>query len=292
VGSLLLALLQGGTYLPWGSPLIIGLFALAAGSLAGFVWAERRASEPMLPLDLFRERIITIAVLGNFLAGAVMIGASSYVPLFVQGVLGGTAINAGAALAPMSIGWPLGSVVCGRLLLRAGYKRMVVLGMLFQVAAALMLLTLKPTTHRPFVLAVTFVMGLGLGFCATAFIVFVQAAVEWKQRGVATAAVQFMRTLGSTVGVAISGAVLNALLAGKVLATGDYASATAAINRLMDPLQRYLIPSKLLAPLRESLARALHGTFWLILFFALIGLLSVCLLPGRPSKKQASTSIA
>ena len=282
IGALLLALLQGGTYLPWQSPLILGLFVLTIFSLAGFVFAERRAAEPMLPLNLFRERIITVAVIGNFLAGAVMIGASSYVPLFVQGVLGGTAINAGAALAPMSIGWPIGSIVCGRLLLRVGYRRMVVAGMLFQVAAALMLLSLGVKTLRPFVLAVSFVMGLGLGFCATAFIVFVQATVGWGRRGIATAAVQFMRTLGSTVGVAISGAVLNGLLADEATAAAGYRSTTAAINQLMDPLQRRLIPPDLLAPLRESLAGALHGTFWLILAFALLGLFSVCLLPGHP----------
>lgn len=215
IGALLLVLLQGGTYLPWTSPVIFGLFALSLVSLAGFFRAERRAPEPMLPLDLFHDRIITVAVVGNFLAGAVMIGASSYVPLFVQGVLGGTAVNAGAALAPMSIGWPVGSIVCGRVLLRVGYKRLAALGMLFQVTAAAMLLSLHPGTARPFVSAVSFVMGLGLGFCTTAFIVFVQAAVGWGRRGVATAAVQFMRTLGSTVGVALSGMVLNALLAGR-----------------------------------------------------------------------------
>ncbi|MEW6183348.1 MAG: MDR family MFS transporter [Bacillota bacterium] len=285
VGALLFALLQGGVYLPWRSPVILGLFALAAVSLAGFIRAERRAVEPMLPLSLFNERIITVAVVGNFLAGAVMIGASSYIPLFMQGVLGGTAINAGAALAPMSIGWPLGSVICGRLLLRVGYKRMVVLGMIFQVAAALMMLSLGVATPHYFVLAVSFVMGLGLGFCSTAFIVFVQAAVEWRRRGVATAAVQFMRTLGSTVGVAVTGAALNAFLAVKTTAAGNAASSTVTINRLMDPSQRHLIPTDQMIPLREALAGALHGTFWIVLVFAVIGLLTVFLFPGHSRDK-------
>lgn len=285
VGALLLALLQGGTSLPWLSPPILGLFALALASIAAFIWVERRAPEPMLPLDLFNDRTIAVAVVGNFLAGAVMIGASSYVPLFVQGVLGGTAIDAGAALAPMSIGWPIGSIVCGRLLLRAGYKRMAALGMAFQVAAAVVLLTLQPASTRPFVSAVSFVMGLGLGFCTTAFIVFVQAAVEWGRRGVATAAVQFMRTLGSTVGVAATGTVLNALLATRAPAAGN-AGFTTTVNRLMDPLQRHLIPPEQLGPLRAALAGALHGTFWLILALALAGLLSVFLLPENASKAR------
>lgn len=287
VGALLLALLQGGAYLSWTSPAILGLFTLALVSLAGFVWVERRAPEPMLPLDLFHNRIITVAVIGNFLAGAVMIGASSYVPLFVQGVLGGTAINAGAALAPMSIGWPIGSIICGRILLRVGYKRLAALGMLFQIGAAAMLLTLHPATTRPFVSAVSFVMGLGLGFCTTAFIVFVQAAVGWGRRGVATAAVQFMRTLGSTVGMALTGTALNALLAIRVLATGDHLSATATINRLMDPLQRHLIPPEQVAPLRAALADALHGTFWLILAFAVAGLVSIFWLPAYTPKEHS-----
>ncbi|MEW5762896.1 MAG: MDR family MFS transporter [Bacillota bacterium] len=287
VGALLLALLQGGTYLPWMSPAILGLFALAAVCLTFFLRVESRAPEPMLPLDLFRDRVIAVAVAGNFLAGAVMIGASSYIPLFVQGVLGGTAINAGAALAPMSIGWPIGSIVCGRLLLRAGYKPLAALGMLFQVAAAAMLLTLHPATDRSFVSAVSFVMGLGLGFCTTAFIVFVQAAVEWGRRGVATAAVQFMRTLGSTVGVAVTGTVLNALMSARAAAAGNGASVTATVNRLMDPLQRHLIPPEQVAPLEAALAGALHGTFWLILGFAVLGLLTVFRLPGKSPAEEA-----
>ncbi|MGQ9711900.1 MAG: MDR family MFS transporter [Desulfotomaculales bacterium] len=288
IGALLLALLQGGTYLPWTSPVIFGLFALSLVSLAGFFRAERRAPKPMLPLDLFHDRIITVAVVGNFLAGEVMIGASSYVPLFVQGVLSGTAVNAGAALAPMSIGWPVGSIVCGRVLLRVGDKRLAALGMLFQVTAAAMLLSLHPGTARPFVSAVSFVMGLGLGFCTTAFIVFVQAAVGWGRRGVATAAVQFMRTLGSTVGVALSGMVLNALLAGPAPAASGQAYVTTTINRLMDPLQRHLIPPEQVAPLRAALAGALHGTFWLILAFAVAGLLSILWLPACAAQERRS----
>ena len=132
----------------WGSPYILGLLALATLALVVFCRIETRVSEPMLPFSLFREKIIGLSLLANFLIGAVMIGASTYVPMFVQGVMGGSAVNAGAALAPMSIGWPLGSTICGRLLLRVGYRKMTTLGMVFQVLSIFMLLTLSPGTGQ------------------------------------------------------------------------------------------------------------------------------------------------
>ncbi|RJQ25513.1 MAG: DHA2 family efflux MFS transporter permease subunit [Peptococcaceae bacterium] len=284
VSALLLALLQGGTAHPWNSPFIWTMFLLAAGFLLAFIKIESRAPEPILPPTLFQNRVISVSVAGNFTAGMVLIGVFSYVPLFVQGVSGGTAVNAGAALAPMSIGWPLGSIVGGRFLLRVGYKKMSVLGMALQVVAAVLLLTLDPATTRAFIAATTFAMGLGLGFCTTALIVMVQAAVEWNRRGVATAMVQFMRTLGATLGIAVTGTALNSLLASQFNqhAGGLDTEVISTVNRLMDPLQRHLIPPEQIIPLKTALAAAIHGSFWLVLAAAVIGLVCVFLLPARP----------
>lgn len=287
VSALLLVFLQGGAAHPWNSPFIIAMFLLSAGAILAFIIIELRAHEPMLPLTLFQNRVISVAVAGNFLSGVVMIGASSHIPLFVQGVLGGTAINAGAALAPMSIGWPIGSIVGGRFLFQAGYKKMAILGMILQVVAAAMFLAFTPATARVFITATTFTMGLGLGFCSTALVVIVQAAVEWNRRGVATATIQFMRTLGSTLGIAVTGAALNRLLVSRMVgqAAGRGSEPTAAVNILMDPAQRHLIPPEQIIPLKAALAAAIHGSFWFILAISLAGLGTVFLLPAKPGLK-------
>lgn len=285
---LLLALLQGGTTFPWGSPYILGLLALATLALVVFCRIETRVSEPMLPFSLFREKIIGLSLLANFLIGAVMIGASTYVPMFVQGVMGGSAVNAGAALAPMSIGWPLGSTICGRLLLRVGYRKMTTLGMVFQVLSIFMLLTLSPGTGQLFVSATSFVMGLGLGFCSTSLIVIVQSVVEWNRRGIATAAVQFMRTLGSTCGVAVSAVILNNVLLKATASLGMKSFSISTVNRLMDPVQRHLITPEQLANLKNALSIAIHSTFWLLMATALAGLATSFLLPRLAPRQKES----
>lgn len=279
ITTLLLALLQGGSTYSWGSPLILGLLGASVILLGAFYRIEKRAPEPMLPLSIFSERVISVSLLANFLAGAVMIGANTYIPFFVQGVLGGSAINAGAALAPMSIGWPLGSIICGRWMLQIGYKRMTVLGAAIQVISAVMLLTFGVSTGKLFVSATSFVMGLGLGFGSTALIVVIQSTVDWGRRGIATATMQFMRTLGSTLGVAVTGMVLNILMEGFGRGAGAGTLTMADANRLLDPLQRGHISPDQLNYLKGALAVSIHGTFWLILAMAFLGLLASLLLP-------------
>src|SRR5258707_7792401 len=111
--ALLFALLQGGTSWAWNSLPSIGLFALATVLIALFLWQERRAHEPVLPLTLFTNRIIAISSIGGVILGVIMFCVSSYVPLFVQGVKGGTSASAGITLGPMLVGWPVASPVNG-----------------------------------------------------------------------------------------------------------------------------------------------------------------------------------
>src|SRR5918997_224120 len=116
----------------------LALFLGGAGALALFVLVERRAVDPIVPLDLFRERIIAVSSVGNLAMGGVLLGVSVYVPLFVQGSLGGTALTAGAAVASLSIGWPVGSFVGGRMLLRTGYRTTLLLGAALVAAGSAM----------------------------------------------------------------------------------------------------------------------------------------------------------
>src|SRR5437588_5036592 len=120
--ALLFALLQGGTSWAWNSLPSIALFALAALLLLLFVYQERRAPEPILPLTLFKNRIIAISSIGGVILGVIMFGITSYVPLFVQGVRGGSATSAGVTLGPLLLAWPIASMLSGKIILRSGYR--------------------------------------------------------------------------------------------------------------------------------------------------------------------------
>jgi EmrB/QacA subfamily drug resistance transporter len=206
---LLLALLEGGVEWAWDSTTSLALFALAVAALSAFVVVETRAAEPVLPLWVFRMRVLNVANAGSLVVGVLTLGLSSYVPLFSQQVLGTGAVVAGLALAAMTIGWPIAASTAGRLYLTVGFRATLMLGALIATAGALLLLTVDGGSSIYRLAAACFVMGLGMGYVASPSVVAAQTAVSWSSRGVATGANMFARSVGSAVGVAVFGAVVN-----------------------------------------------------------------------------------
>src|SRR5260370_14851123 len=186
------AMLQGGVTWGWASVQSLGLFALAVAFLLVFVYQEPRAPEPILALTLFKNRIIAISSIGGFILGVVLFGITSYVPLFVQGVKGGTATSAGITLGPLLLAWPIASTLSSKLIIRAGY-RLTAGGGAFLNAVWLGMVTLfQVNTVLPFIVVAMLVIGSGLGLMSTAFFISVQNAVPWNLRGLATASTQFV----------------------------------------------------------------------------------------------------
>ncbi len=248
IAVLLLALLEGTELWGWSDPRMMGMIVFSAASLGLFLWQENRAPEPMLPLDLFRNRVISVASLGGFLMGTLMFCAAAFVPMYAQGVLGGTAIDAGITLAPMSIGWPIASTTAGWLIVRRGYRPFVLLGAVLGTVGCLLLAGADPAGGRGPIMFAMFMLGLGLGFVSTPYLLAVQNAVPWHRRGVGTSSVQFFRTIGGSIAVAALGTVLNAHLAVTLGAGVDP-------NVALDPtLRAGLAPSSL-----HALVRALDG---------------------------------
>src|SRR5947209_9320965 len=198
--ALLFALLRGGVTWAWTSLPSLGLFALAVVLIALFLFQETRASEPILPLTLFSNRIIAISSIGGVVLGVVLFGVTSYVPLFVQGVKGGTATSAGITLGPLLVAWPIAATLSGKMVIRYGYRVTAVLGMVLATLGTGMVTLFTTETTLPFIVIAMAMIGSGLGFSSTAFILSVQNAVPWKLRGVATASTQFTRTIGGTIG--------------------------------------------------------------------------------------------
>jgi len=207
-------------------------------------------------------------------------------------VLGTSASRAGALLTLMSIGWPLASSSTGYAWRWFGHRGTALLGTFCTVVSGL-ILSSAGAASPPWILgAGTFIMGMGLGFSQTTYIVTVQSRVTWNRRGVATGSNLFMRILGSTVWVALLGGVLNQQLHGYFTGSGSPTAALLApeggiagldvINLLLDPAGRAGLSAAVLAQLQEALARGMRSVFQLVLLTALAGFLLMWKLPRHP----------
>jgi EmrB/QacA subfamily drug resistance transporter len=247
--ALMLALIQGHAL---GAAPLAGLYTTAAVCLAAFLVQEARTPEPMMPLGLWRLRVIVAGNLGGLLAGASMIGVISFLPAYVQGVMGRSALVAGFALTAISIGWPISSTIGGRVMVYTSYRFVAVLGAVLLIVGSGWLWALGPRDGPLWAAAGAFLVGAGLGLCTTAFLVSIQASVAWAQRGIATSVTMFMRITGQAVGAAVFGAVVNHGL-------GD--AGQDSIDRLMEPVTRAALDATHLSALTDLLAAALHDVY-------------------------------
>lgn len=281
VTALLWGLLQGGEAWAWTSPESVVTLGAAAAMLTLFVWVEAHAVEPVLPLDLFRNRIITVASIAGALSGAALFGVSSFVPLFVQGVKNGSATDAGMVVAPLSIGWPAGSIIAGRLIVKFGYRLPSLIGGGCLLVGGVLLAFISQETPRPLFIPPLLLVGLGLGFTSSAFVIAVQNSVPWSQRGVATATTQFFRTIGGSVGVAALGTVLNQQWrAGAAGAGGDLDLSRA--DSLLDTERRARLAPETLAAMQTVLAEALQRIYLIVGVLSFLVFIAVLFIPrGR-----------
>jgi len=191
VGAPMLALVQVGNSDG------VTLAALAVGgviALAALAAHERRAAEPMLPVMLWRNRVVVVGCLAGFFNGALMMAISGFLPTYVQGAMGRNATAAGVVLAASSVSWAFASMASGRLMIRTSYRLAASIGGFCLVAGSWVLITLEPASGVLWAGFGAFILGVGMGFCNTAFIVSIQASVDWNRRGMATSATMFMRS--------------------------------------------------------------------------------------------------
>jgi MFS family permease len=209
---LILGVLEGGQAWTWSSPTSIAVFAVGTALLVAFVLAERRAAEPVLPLWVLSRRLLLTTSLTALGVGAILIGLTSYVPTYLQGGIGAPPLVAGLALAALTLGWPIAAALSGRLFyMRYGFRPTVLIGMGLVLAGSVLLLARAQAPNIAVVAVACFVIGLGLGLVASPSLIAAQASVGWSERGVVTGANMFARSIGSAVGVAVFGAVANAV---------------------------------------------------------------------------------
>jgi EmrB/QacA subfamily drug resistance transporter len=278
----ILGLLEGGVAWGWSSAPSLSIFAGGLVMLAAFVVVEGRAAEPILPLWVLRRRILVGGNLAALGVGALMMGLSSYVPTYVQGVLGTGPLVAGLALGALTLGWPIAATLSGRFYLRIGFRDTAVIGSAIIVTGTVLCLTLGPTSAVWTVAAVCFVVGLGLGLSSSPTVVALQSVVGWERRGVVTGTNMFCRSVGSAVGVAVFGAIANATLADRLAhppaavagKIPDGVDATSALlsGETSGPVQAFL---------RGALFDASHHVFLTLVAVAVLGFAAVLLMPRR-----------
>jgi len=266
-------------------------YVLTAVCFGLLIPVEKRAHSPFLPLDLLKKRLIAVAYLSALFGGMVQFGSSAFMPLFVQGAMGGTPIWVGLSMVPVALGWPIGAVMSGKLILKMGYKRVLAIGSAIGVLAIGAMQLLSDTTPLVGVMSIVLFIGLSLGLTSTPLIIAVQNAVEWRQRGTATALNMFNRTIGGAIGVAIMGAVLNSRLSGYLSDSALTAGVKSSelMNNMLDPAKRAMYAPDMLHAVQHDLAKSLHASFVIPAVAAVIALiLIVTIFPGGNVAKHSS----
>lgn len=281
VGAILLtvsviALMLG---LQWGTTVVrIGLVGGAVLLFAILLWWERQVDDPILPLPLFKDRLFAVAIANGLLTGIAMFGTLSFVPLFVQGVMGTAATQAGLALAPQMISWVLASIVASNLILRLDYKRVALVGLVSLVVGTGLLAFFNAGAQLWQIMLYLALMGVGMGLTVPSFLVAVQSTVERRQLGSATSMVQFSRQIGGTIGTGVMGAALTSLLFAGLASLGEDVD-PSVINSLITGGEGTVAISGGEA-VRSALGAALGAVFILAFVAAVLAFAVSLLAPG------------
>ncbi|HEX8407990.1 MAG TPA: MDR family MFS transporter [Thermoanaerobaculia bacterium] len=256
------------------------LMALVIASLIWFLYIERRAKDPIVPLGLFRNRVVAVAVGVGFLAGIAMFAAITFVPLLAQGVLGATATEAGSFLTPLMLSWVLVSIIGGKLLIKFGARILVVVGLVAMLAGFIALATFTRTTPRSLMMLELIAIGAGLGLVMLTLLIASQHSVPRDQLGITTSLNQFSRSIGGAIGVAILGALLASGLA----------QFTTNPNALVNPEARAHIPAAELRQLQGALEGTLRNIFATCAAVVALALVGSFALPGGAMRERESHS--
>ncbi|HEX2090809.1 MAG TPA: MFS transporter [Longimicrobiaceae bacterium] len=279
VGPLMLALTQAGS---WGAGAVLPLLAVSAGAFALFVRRERRAPDPLMHLELWSSPLIRYANLATLGSGVMMIGVITFLPTYVQGVLGGSALLAGFTLSAMTLGWPLAAFMAGPRIARVGVRGMVRGGGVALLLGSLLIALLSARGVAPSG-AGSFLLGVGMGLLGTTTVVAIQSSVPWSQRGVTTASNMLMRILGNALGAAFFGGVLNWGMSRYLAREG--LGGRVSLDDIQELMGREGVPhaapldAEVLAQLREGLSGSLHVVFWGIALLGLVTLLVAWRIP-------------
>jgi EmrB/QacA subfamily drug resistance transporter len=268
IGAFMIALTEAGTSDYQGA--LIGCMVFVIGTVL-FVVQERRASDPMISFSLWVRRPIAAANGGALLSGMALMGLTTFLPMYVQGVLHRTPVVAGLALTMMMVGWPVGATMAARSLHRLELRQLLISGSAFVPVGAVFFFLLTPDSSPVSAGMGSLVMGFGMGVLSTTFLILIQEIVTVSQRGSATASNIFSRNLGSALGATVFGAVLNY---GLSHASGIGVVTSEQLRQVLEST-----PNTSDAAVRQALQHSLHLTFSTLLVTSLVIVLLATLIP-------------
>jgi EmrB/QacA subfamily drug resistance transporter len=274
VVMLLLGLMGSGT----------SSWMLIAGSVVLFIlllWVERRAADPVLPLPLFRDPLFATATAHGILTGWALFGSVSFIPLFVQAVLGTSATQAGITLTPLLMGWVLASIIGTRLMLTVGYRKLGLIGTGAFVVGAFLMSQAGINTSQASLMVFVTLMGIGMGLSIPSYLIAVQTSVNRRQLGTATSTLQFSRSIGGTLGVSVMGAALSARLASNLVAAR---LDPELVQQLLDPLPGAEVV--IAEGARAAMADAIHLVFLIAFAAAALAMVTVFFTPRKELTDQ------
>ncbi|MEU2259269.1 MDR family MFS transporter [Streptomyces sp. NPDC019645] len=283
ITAIVLVTTWGGTEYAWDSAVIMELIAIGVVALVGFVLVETRAAEPIMPLHIFRSRNFTLMSVIGFLTGFVMFGAVLFLPLFQQSVQGASATNSGLLLLPMLLSMMVVSLIAGRVTTSSGkYKIFPIIGGALMVVGLFLLAQMDTGTSRLTSGLYMAVLGAGMGFLMQITMLVAQNSVEMKDMGVASSATTLFRTLGSSFGVAIMGALFTSRVQDEMAARGG--SVATQQSAQLDAASLAKLPEQVREAYQFAVASGTHSAFVLGSAVAVIGFLAAFLVEEVPLK--------
>jgi EmrB/QacA subfamily drug resistance transporter len=279
---LVAALEMGGRDYAWGSPVIVGALVASVVLFVAFVFAEHRAAEPLIPLGLFRVRALRAASIIGVPLGMVMFATVSFLPLFVVVVLRSSATDAGRVLMPMMLAMVIGSAIGAPVVLRIGYRLMCLAAFASLLVGAVLLTRVGVDSTQVDVSIAMVFIGAGMGFGFIATMLSAQNSVDRPRMGVATGLVNFTRQLGGVFGVAVGAALMLTTLTNRL--TEAFPDAHIKAAELLSPAAAERFPTATQDIVRAAFADSLHVVFVAVVVIALLGLLTVALMPGGSPK--------
>ncbi len=294
VATLLLGTVWGGVDYPWGSMQIIALFATSVVAAALFLWRERFAREPIIPPYLFRNAIFSVSSLLSFIIGVVMFGALIFLPQYQQLVRGDSATKSGLMLLPMIAGLMFASVSSGRLISKFGrYRKFPIIGTAAVALAFWLFSHIAVDTSRVLLGFWMVILGLGIGMVMPVLTLAVQNAVERKDLGTATSSVTFFRSIGSSLGAAIFGAILTNRLAHHINQdVGGVVGAHAAKGLSTSAASLRHLPPTVLHEVLTAFAQSFHDVFIFGTPFAILAFVVALFLRESPLRTGAREEAA
>jgi EmrB/QacA subfamily drug resistance transporter len=288
--TILLIATWGGNQYAWISPQILVLIGAAVVLLAGFLWRERTAPEPIMPLRLFRDPVFVVVSGALFIATISLFAAIVFLPLFLQLVTGASATASGLLMLPLLVASALSTILCGQIMARTGrYKLFPVVGLAAMGAALLLFSTLGASGSRLTAAGFMVVFGIGFGGVTQILMVAIQNSVAPREIGTATAAANLFRALGGSVGVAVYGAVFTAGLRHwlPLALAGRAAHGITATGIQATPGRIHALAPTLQQGVAHAVGNSLHDVFLVAAPIALAGLPIVMLLRERPLRGRS-----